>query len=183
MKTRVLRRKGCVTLIADRGVSDAPHEVLACLQQMADSSNWFIVDIRLLERPVAHEFSGSPAAEDFCANIKPESEAERAFHISRLKEYVEQSDGSLMWCTYRNLWRGEQGIDDYIPPSIVKPSIYMPFKTGLKNLQGIRDYWEAYSGLISDAKIENLHRQPREGDLMRAWWMIKKGYAAESFEP
>lgn len=183
MKTRIERRKGSVSLLVERNEPGAPIEVLACLQQMADSSNWFVIDIRLLQRPIAHEFSGSAAAEDFCAHVSPESEAERDFYQSKLKEYKEDCDGRLLWCTYRNMWRGEHGVDGYTPPSVVEPLVYMSFKDGLKIMQEIRSYWESYEGAISSAKIENPYRQPREGELVREWWMLTNGYRQTEVEP
>ncbi|WP_342366696.1 hypothetical protein ACOK4R_34650 (plasmid) [Pseudomonas fluorescens] len=183
MRTRTIRRKGQVSLVIDREDPSAPREVLASLQQMADSSNWFVIDIRLLQRPVAHEFSGSAAAEDFCAHLTPESAEERDFYVKKLDDYLEQQDGTLLWCTYRNMWRGEQGIDGYIPPSIVLPHVYMTFKNGLKLMKDIQDYWESFEGKIADAKVENPYRQPREGELTREWWMEKNLRKGQGLEP
>lgn len=170
MKTKVKRSKREIQILVDRG-DDSPDEVLASLNEMADADCWFVIDIRLRDRPEAHEYSGSAMADDFCANITPRCPDERRFYLSKLREYKELEDGTIIWCTFGNMWRGDQSVDGYTPPSALKPPLYMTFQKGLEAIHEIRSFWEAYDGLIKDAAIENPHRQLSESDLRHQWFI------------
>lgn len=180
MKTFIKRSRGGLDLLID--TPDGERQVLASLSEMADADCWFVIDIRLLEQPVVHAYSGSGLGEDFCARLKPESQAEADFYLSKLKDVVIDDDGAILWCTYQNMWKGSQSVDGYTPPSRTKPAIYMTYAEGLQILNEIRAYWESYDGQIRDAKIPNANRQPRETRLRTMWYLHERGLGV-SFEP
>lgn len=168
MKTYIKRSRGGLDLLID--TPNGEPQVLASLSEMADADCWFVIDIRLLEHPLVHAYSGSALAEDFCARLMPESQAENDFYLSKLKDVVIDVDGAILWCTYQNMWKGSQSVDGYTPPSRTKPAIYMTYAEGLQILNEIREFWESYDGQISDAKIPNPNRQPREMQLRMKWY-------------
>lgn len=169
VKTKLVRDSGRIALVVDHG-GDGDLQVLAALTNMHDSACWYLVDIRLRRRPVAHEYSGSGRAEDFLAEFIAESPEELAIAKGMLREFEEREGGRLLWCTYSGMVLGALSVDGYTPVSsecFYRP-LYHSEDQGLELLKGIQAFWETYDGKIEDAAINNIHAQPSESDVLHA---------------
>lgn len=169
MKTKLVRYSGRIALVVDDG-EGGDLQVLAALTNMHDSACWYLVDIRLRSRPVAHEYSGSGRAEDFLAEFIAESPEELAIAKGMLREFEEREGGRLLWCTYSAMVLGALSVDGYTPVSsegFYRP-LYHSEESGLELLLGIQAFWEQYDGRIQDAGIENIHAQPSESEVLHA---------------
>jgi hypothetical protein len=172
MKTRLSHERGRISLIIDHGDRTKEKAVLAQMSHMEGTGCWSITDIRLSRQCTAHKYSCSEIAEDFHAHIIPESVEEAAFIKSRLREYHELENGTIVWCTFRNIVRGESSVKGYTPPTSTgfHPPVYHSRADGLAYLKALQVFWEGHEGPTEDAKVENPDNQPRESILMMEMW-------------
>lgn len=166
MKTKLIQEKGSISLIVDHG-SEATKDnkqVLAAMNRMESSQCWMVIDVRLNERPAANPSSGTCNSEDVFSHLKPESPEQAITAKSMLKEFEEREDGTLVWCTFKNIVRGESGVNGKIPwgPGNFHPPVYHSKKDGLELLKEMQAFWEDHEGTIAEAKIDNPFSQPRD---------------------
>lgn len=166
MKTKLVHEKGCISLVVDHGAqaTEDNKQVLAAMNKMEGTQCWMVIDIRLAERPVANPWSGSCNAEDVFSYIKPASAEQSVKAKSMLKEYEEREDGTLVWCTFKNIVRGEPGVNGRVPwgPLNFHAPVYHSRKDGLELLAQMHAFWEGHEGTIAEAKIDNPFSQPRQ---------------------
>jgi hypothetical protein len=168
MKTKFLFEKGRISLLVDHGKNtDAEKQVLAAMTLSEGTRCWTIIDIRLNKVPVAHPWSGSEMADDFNAHWKPKSPSEAEAVKAMLLEYEEREDGTLMWCTYRNIVRGDLGVKGYTPVSSRGLKLYTHHDkaSGMAKLREMKAFWECHHGTIAEAAIHNPYSQPSSSDV------------------
>lgn len=166
MKTNILREIGRVSLVIDHGVPTTMEnkQALAAMTLLEGTGCWSIIDIRLDDHPRADPWSASGSGEDFYSELKPKS-PEQAIEIkAMLKEYQELEDGTLVWCSFRDIVRGEPGVNGYTPAGRknFQPPVHHSRRQGLILLKEMQDFWEAHTGTLMDAKIDNPYAQPSE---------------------
>jgi hypothetical protein len=166
MKTKLVHEKGTISLVVDHGdqAQEDNLQVLAAMNKTEGTQCWMVIDIRLTERPVANPSSGSCNAEDVFSHIKPISADQSAKSKSILKEYEELEDGTLVWCTFKNIVRGQPGVNGRVPwgPLNFHAPVYHSRKDALELLAEMQAFWEDHEGTIGEAKIENPFSQPRQ---------------------
>jgi hypothetical protein len=163
MKTKFSIEKGRISLLVDHGKNaDAEKQVLAAMTLYEGTRCWTIIDIRLDKAPVADPWSGSGSGEDFFSELKPKSPAEAEDAKAMLNEYEERPDGTLMWCTYNSIVRGELAINGYTPvsPYGLKRYIHHNKSGGMDKLREIKAFWDNHQGTIVEGAISNPHGQP-----------------------
>lgn len=178
MKTRLSYDKGYISLIVDhQGDLSKDRAVLAAMTLFDGTGCWSIVDIRLDPDGYAHPWSGSLIGEDFQSSIVPESIQDAAYIKSRLKEYEEREDGRIVWCTYRDIVRGQTGVKGYIPAGRhdFHAPVYHSRSDGIAYLKDAKQFWDVYEGEIEKAKINNPFRQPGMTGL-RSELMCRKAF-------
>lgn len=184
MKTRLSYDKGYISLIVDhQGDLSKDRAVLAAMTLLEGTGCWSIVDIRLDPDGYAHPWSGSLIAEDFQSSIVPESTQDAAYVKSRLKEYEEREDGRIVWCTYRDIVRGQTGVKGYIPVARhdFHPPVYHSRSEGLAYLKDVKQFWEGYEGETQLAKINNPYKQPNATGL-RSELLCRKLFKEKGLE-
>lgn len=165
MKTKFLQEKGRISLIVDHGKDkSAKKQVLAAMTLYEGTGCWTLIDIRLSSNPTAHPWSGSGNGEDFYSSYKPSSPEEAETIKGMLKEFQEQEDGTLRWCTYRNIVRGETSVNGYTPIQYVdfERHVLHSKSSAFEKLKDIQTFWEAHEGTIAQAKIPNPYAQPSD---------------------
>jgi hypothetical protein len=171
LKTRITHRKNHIALIIDQPIAPSGEgtAVLAAMTMMEGTGCWFLIDIRLGPRPVAHQWSGSGTAEYFYSEMKPNTPSEASAIKAMLKEYEEREDGTLIWCSFRNIVRGEVGVKGYVPPSYnnFHAPVYHSKSEGLAKLNEIQEFWAQHTGTVAEAQIENPYAQPTRSDIER----------------
>lgn len=81
-------------------------------------------------------------------------------------EYVEDSDGNLMWCTFDGIVRGSPTVNGYKPSWIkLDHPGFFGYKDGLKQLNEIKAFWKTVQNLESNWRINNVHLQPTKTEL------------------
>ena len=168
MKTKFSIEKGRMSLLVDQGKNtDAEKQVLAAMTLSEGTRCWTVIDTRLNRVPVAHPWSGSEMAEDFNASWKPKSASEAEAVKAMLLEYEEREDGTLMWCTYRNIVRGKLDVKGYTPvtPHGIKLHIHHSKAEGMNKLREIKAFWENHQGTIAEGAIHNPYSQPSSSDI------------------
>jgi hypothetical protein len=169
LKTRITHRKGRISLIIDQPIAPSGEgtAVLAAMTMMEGTGCWYLIDIRLSPRPVAHQWSGSGRGEDFYSEMKPKTPAEASAIKAMLKEYEEREDGTLIWCSFRDIVRGETGVKGYVPASYndFHAPVYHSRAEGLAKLKEIQAFWVQHTGTVAEAKIENPCAQPTSSEI------------------
>lgn len=168
MKTKFSIEKGRVSLLVDHGKNaDAEKQALAAMTLYEGTRCWTIIDIRLEKVPVAHPWSGSGDGEDFYSEWKPKSPAEADEVKALLSEYEERADGTLMWCTYKDIVRGSLAVNGYTPVSAhgLKRHIHHSKAEGMAKLREIKAFWEGHQGTIVEGAIHNPYSQPSASDI------------------
>lgn len=168
MKTKLLIEKGRTSLVVDHGRGDwDDKQVLAAMELYEGTQCWTVIDIRLGERPSADPWSGSGVGEDFYSQWKPKSEAEAGEVKALLQDYQELADGTLIWCTYKNIIRGHFDINGLAPgaPNGIKRAIYHRKAEAMAKLLECKNFWENHTGTIAEGKIANPYSQPSASDI------------------
>ena len=188
MKTRISHQKGRISLLIDQPIAPSGEgkAVLAAMTMNEGTGCWFLIDIRLAPHPVAHQWSGSGKGDDFYSEMKPKTPAEAKAIKAMLKEYEEREDGTLIWCSFRDIVRGELGVNGYVPASYndFHAPVYHSRASGLAKLKEIQAFWEQHAGTVAEAKIENPYAQPTSGDIEREFIFqrVMKKYAVMDFD-
>jgi hypothetical protein len=164
VKTKFLRERGRVSLVVDTGEPTTMDnkQALAAMTLLEGTGCWSIIDIRLDDHPSADPWSASGFSEEFYSELKPES-SEQAIEVkAMLKEYQELKDGTLVWCSFRDIVRGESGVNGFTPSgkNNFQPPVYHSRRQGLALLREIQEFWEAHAGTIEESKIDNPYSQP-----------------------
>lgn len=164
MKTKLHREKGRIRLILpDLRDADGRPCVVASMEQHEGTECWQLTDIRLAPHREVSPWAGA-SADDFHAMMKPSDADDAEFIKSRLREYVEDADGTLHWCTFNGIVRGQPDVDGYRPATYgdFHEAGYFRYVDGFARLQEIQRWWDAYQGDPNRAKIDNpsLHPSP-----------------------
>lgn len=168
MKTKFLIEKGRTSLVVDHGKGAwDDKQVLAAMTHYDGTRCWTVIDIRLTDTPSADPWSGSGVGEDFYSQLKPKSEAEANEVKVLLKDYQELADGTLIWCTYKNIVRGHFDINGLAPgtPNGIKRPIYHRKAEAMAKLLECKAFWENHQGTIAEGKIPNPYSQPGASDI------------------
>lgn len=155
-------------MLVDHGRGElGDKQVLAAMTLYEGTRCWTVIDIRLCQIPTAHPWSGSGAGEDFYSEWKPKSDAESSEVKALLKEYQELADGTLIWCTYKDIVRGHSNINGYVPacPNEIQRNIYHTKAEAMQKLRECKAFWENHQGTIAAGRIENRYSQPGSSDV------------------
>ncbi|WP_455233233.1 hypothetical protein [Geopseudomonas aromaticivorans] len=184
VKTRITRSRGYIALLqVEPGKATRESNVLAAMTLYEGTGCWRLVDVRLARHRTPSPYSGSLIAEDFHSSITPASPEDAAFFKSHLREYREDSDGTLRWCTFEGIVRGHPAVNGYTPPRWANfdQAGYFSQAEGLARLKEIQAFWDTYEGDPAKAKIDNPLRQPSEsvlrGELYVHKLLAEKGAA------
>lgn len=163
-------------------------QVLAAMTHYEGTLCWTVIDIRLESKPSADPWSGSGTGEDFYSEWKPKCGDEARVVKGLLKDYQELPDGTLIWCTYKNIVQGHEKINGLAPgsPNGIKRKIYHTKAEAMARLQECKAFWEAHHGAIAEGKIPNPYRQPGETDIplvLALKALEDKGWTLNATEP
>lgn len=183
MKTKIIREKFRVSLVLDDPTKKrGEYDVVAAMTLYEGTGCWQLVDVRLGQYMRPHPYAGGLSADHFHASHSPDSPEEAEFVKLLLREYVEDKDGSLHWCSFEGIVRGQPTVKGYAPPSFGQSQAgYFSQKDGLAKLKEIQEFWESYEGSPAAAKVDNPHRQPTQSSIMSA--VIMKKMAGELPDP
>lgn len=179
MKTSIIESEGYVALVdQDSSTEPSKRNVLAAMTICEGYDLWQLTDVRLATHRKPSPFFGALLADDLHATITPCSPEEAAFFRSRLREFVEDQDGTLHWCTFDGIVRSDS---PSAKPSWIKfdQAGFFTREEGLSRLQEMQAYWEQFRGDPSTAKIENPSRQPSASLLSGEWFALNMAPADE----
>ena len=161
MDVRLIRDKNkrYITVAYDGGDADGGPFILASMTLHEGTGCWQVVDIRLSEHRKPSPYSGGLQADVLSANYKPENEAERELVKSMLREYIEQDDGAIVWCTYDGIVKGHDSVNGYRPVG-ASPAGYFSYQEALKLMCDIHLFWDGFTGDPATVRLDNPHRQP-----------------------
>lgn len=165
MKTKICKTKGRISLVLDsQDYPKSDRPVLAQAIEDEGTGCWMIADIRLTDNPQVSVYACSIAAEDVRAQFRPDSEELAIMVKGKLREYRVTEDGTIEWCTFRNLVRGDVEVRGYTPvrSGDYQPPLYHTRTTVMAYLKQAQEFWEGYEGAITDVRIDNPNSQPRE---------------------
>ena len=161
MKTRMVRRKGCVEVVYDDPNNEFGATIsVAAITLFEGTGCWMVTDWRLSKHKVLSPWSSSVEADDVCARYRPQTLEEHTFVKSLLREYDERSNGEIIWCTFDNFYRGHPDINGRRPEFRTShQSGYFGYEEALAKLGEVRAFWDAFEGDPRTARIENPDRQ------------------------
>lgn len=166
--TKLIRERGRISLVLDDPtVAEEDRAVVAAMTLYEGTGCWRLMDVRLSRHRVPSPYFGGLNADDLCASIKPESPAEAAYVKSRLREYQEEADGTILWCSFDGIVRGEATVNGHSPATYAgfDQAGYFGLRSGLKKLVEIKAFWETHHCAPKEARIANPFRQPGESQL------------------
>lgn len=174
MKTRICFREGQIALV----VVDPAKDVWDCdrLAEMTlyeGTGCWTVTDLRLKLWPQKSQYACTVGAEDYYANIQPESDAERQIVIKLLREYNETADGTIEWCSYNGIVPGRKDIK----PSWINyyhPSGFHKKDEGLALLSKMKEFWDTQDNYPKT--IENVNRQISYNEMLSILIMHRMGH-------
>lgn len=170
MKTKINRLKGYIELVLDEPVDGVMFEkgVLAGMTQFHELDCWILCDMRLGRHIQCSPYTASISAEDYFCHLIPEDDEQRLLILSYLKEYTEHQDGTITWCSYNKMVRGERDIKGDSPSSHLQffPEVYHGKKNALNLLLQIQEYWNTYTGTLKESKINNPYLQKNASEIM-----------------
>ncbi|HGP3143465.1 TPA: hypothetical protein ACLG1D_001070 [Pseudomonas aeruginosa] len=179
MKTSIIESEGYVALVdQDSSTEPSKRNVLAAMTNCEGHDLWQLTDVRLATHRKPSPFFGALLADDMHATITPQSPEEAAFFRSRLREFVEDQDGTLHWCTFDGIVRSDS---PHAKPSWIKfdQAGFFSREEGLSRLQEMQAYWEQFRGDPSTVKVENPSRQPSASLLSGEWFAVNMAPADE----
>ncbi|MDR6398027.1 hypothetical protein ACTOWA_00020 [Herbaspirillum seropedicae] len=106
-------------------------------------------------------------ADAYHASFEPQDDIDSALAKTLLKDYREDADGSLHWCTFDGIVKGHSSVGG------VQPHRYQNFhaagyfsrEDGMQRLLDMKVFWDAYEGSLKDGRMENELRQPSESEV------------------
>ena len=166
MKTKISHSKRRIELVVDKGASGDQRKVLAAMTLFEGTGCWHLTDVRFTKYVKPNPYSGSVGADDYCASIQPENQAESDYIKSVLRECVELDSGEILWCTYHGIIKGHDSVNGYAPPSWCNfaPEGYFAKNEALAHLTEAQAYWESQPDNILETDEWRLHNplaQPR----------------------
>lgn len=172
-RTRIHYEKGRISLklaSPDTGWGQV-GDVLAAMTMMEGTGCWFLIDLRLAPLGKPNPYAGAGIGEDFYNEHLPESEDQATKLRATLSEYEERENGLFIWCSFRNIVRGQSSIKGYTPPGYndFHPPVWHSRKEALDKLKVIQAFWEAHTGSVNEARIANPYLQPTSDQLMSRW--------------
>ena len=179
MKTSIIEAEGYVALVdQDSSTEPSKRNVLAAMTSYEGYDLWQLTDIRLAAHRKPSPFFGGLIAEDLHATMTPVSPEEAGFIRSRLREFVEDLDGTLHWCTFDGIVRNESSV---AKPAWLKfdQAGFFTREEGISRLQEMQAFWEQFNGDPAIAKFDNQHRQPSASMLSGEWFVLKMVPAEE----
>jgi hypothetical protein len=171
METKLVRSRGRVALVVqDPEKPPRERDVLAQMDSYADCGCWHVTDVRLAQYVQPSPYSGSVSAEHYHSDFLPESADEAALVRSLLREYQEDADGTVRWCTFEGIVRGQPEVAGYRPVTYAgfDQAGYFSQREALAKLVEIQKFWNSFEGNPATVKIENPNRQPTQSAVMFA---------------
>ena len=168
MKSEIIEQEGRYAVVfADPTLEPWERNRVAELTEDEGTDCWQLVDIRLKAFPQLSKYGCSTGADDYHATFTPENEQQADRVKSMLRDFREDADGSIHWCTFNGIVRGHSEVNGY------RPARYLDFdqagffsrEEGLEKLQAIKRFWDAHTGSLAEARIDNPHRQPSESEV------------------
>ena len=167
-KTEIIEREGQIALVlSDPSVKPWERNRVAEMTEYEGTDCWHLVDIRLKQFPQLSTWGCSTGGDDYHASFTPENEHEATMVKSKLREYREDADGSIHWCSFNGIVRGHAEIDGYSPPRYLNfdQSGYFSRAEGVEKLHEMKAFWDAHQGTLLDARIDNPYRQVGESEM------------------
>lgn len=184
MKTKITRdRNQYIALIIDEpGKKGKERDVLAAMTLFEGTGCWKMTDVRLSRFRVPDPYAGSLNADVLHASLKPENEEDANYIKSRLREYQEDEDGTIRWCTFDGIVRGHPSVKGYAPARYKNfdQSGYFSQAEGLSKLQEIQLFWDNVPDLNYKWRINNPYWQPSQTIIMGEIVMRNMGYDASN---
>lgn len=161
MKIKQISEKGRVSLV----LPENGDSVVARLEHWEGTECWSLTDIRLAPHSIPSAFS-FVGAEQYHSTYTPNSIDESEFVKSKLRDYFIDDAGTYHWCTFAGIVKGEESIGGYSPSkNKFAQGGYFSYKTGIAEINKIREFWSAFEGNIKEAKIANSLLQLSESEI------------------
>lgn len=167
-KSEIIEREGHIALVlADPAVAAWERNRVAEMTEDEGTDCWRVVDIRLKRFPQLSMYGCSTGADVYHASFTPDTEAEARLVKPMLREYREDADGSIHWCTFDGIVRGHPEVDGYRPRRYLDfdQAGYFSRDEGMAKLLEMKAFWDVYDGSLVDARIENPHRQVSDSEV------------------
>lgn len=167
-KSEVIEREGHIVLVlADPSVAPWKRNRVAEMTEDEGTGCWMLVDIRLKRFPQLSVYGCSTGADAYHASFAPENDGEAKMIKSMLREYREDADGSIHWCSFDGIVRGHPEVDGY------RPIRYLNFnqsggfsrEEGMEKLLEMKAFWDVHDGSLANARIDNPHRQLSQSEV------------------
>lgn len=154
-------------VIDDPNVPKDEQGVLAAMTLFEGTGCWHLVDVRLSLHKSINRYSGSGSAEDYHSSWEPKSPEEAELVKSLLREYREDSDGTIRWASFDGLVRGHPEVNGYRPVNYADFDQvgYFSYAEGLAYLKEAQTFWNGFEGDPNSVRIDNPHRQPSQSEL------------------
>jgi hypothetical protein len=164
MKTRIIHKPDQIQLVIDNPAKPKGwHDVLAAMELYEGTGCWQLMDIRLSKLKKPGPYACALHAEVLCASFEPKTKEDADFIKSFLREYQEQPDGEIVWCTFDGIVRGAPEIRGRKPDLAQSHQAgYFSRADGLAELKKTKEFWDNIESLDSNWRIENPHLQPTE---------------------
>lgn len=161
-KSKIIERQGQIALVLVN-----PNAVPWEQNRVAEMTNyegtdcWTLVDIRLKRYPQLSQYGCSTSAEDYHSIFTPVSNDEAQIVKSLLREYWEDANGGIHWCTFNGIVRGHPEVNGYSPIRYLNfdQSGYFSRKEAMLKMLVMKAFWDSHEGSLSEARIENPNKQ------------------------
>jgi hypothetical protein len=176
-KTEIIYREGQIALVlVESDVAPWERNRVAEMVEYGGTNCWSLVDIRLKKYPQLSTYGCSTCADDYHTSFKPENDLEAKIVKSHLREYREDADGSIHWCTFNGIVRGGHVVDGYRPVRYLdfNQAGYFSRKEGLAKIREMKEFWDAHVGTLDSARIANSNLQVGETELLGLLSIAKK---------
>lgn len=167
-KTEIIEREGQIALVfSDPTVKPWQRNRVSEMTEDEGTGCWQLIDIRLKSAPQLSPWGCSTGADDFHASFIPKDAHEALLVKAKLREYHEEADGSIHWCTFNGIVRGHTDIDGYRPIRYQNfhQAGYFNRAEGMTKLLAMKAFWDSHQGSLLDARIENPNLQPGESEM------------------
>jgi hypothetical protein len=172
MRTKLAHEPDYIALIQlEQGKLPRESNVLAAMTLYEGTGCWKLVDIRLSRHRNPSQYSGSLPADVLAAAVTPKTDTERDFVKANLREYREEPDGSITWCTFDGIVRGSPKVKGCAPVTYFDQAGYFSRADGLAILKLAQEEWESYPEGAGFPRLHNPNRQHHPMDLFSAFRM------------
>lgn len=180
MRTKIIRQRNryIALVIDDPKKKNDDKDVLAAMTLYEGTGCWRLVDVRLSKYRTPNPYAGGLMADDLRAYLKPDNAEDAEYIKSRLREFKEYEDGSIMWCSFDGIVKGSPSVKGYTPRvyAAFDQAGFFSQAEGLAKLQEIQLFWDNVPDLNYKWRIDNPHRQPTLSSIMSEIVMRNMGY-------